>query len=113
MNENIRKFKNGKVKLYIPKGDWYYRDSNGKIKEEFYHDEMFMHNLYIEVIDGDYYIVDTSTNLIYDYFNSYLIQNPLQYLLKDLEEKEKIYLYPEANSEKLFEQYLIERKEEE
>lgn len=110
---NIKKFKNGKIKIYIPGNDWYYRDSNGKIREEFYFDEMFMHNLYIEEIDGDFYIVDTSTNLIYDYFSSYLIQNPLKSLLEDIEKNNKIYLYPEPNSEKLFERYLIERKEEE
>lgn len=109
----VKKFKNGKIKLEVKKNDWYYRDGDGKIKEDFYHDELFFNDLFIEEIDGDFYIVDTNTNLIYDYFNSCLIQNPLQYLLKDLEEKEKIYLYPETNSEKLFEQYLIEREEEE
>ena len=110
MSENIKKFRNGKVKLYVPENDWCYRDDDGKVKEEFYFDEMELADLRIEVIEGDWYIIDFNTGRVYNYFNGYLIQNPLKYLLDDLTKNKKIYLYPLSNreSKELIEKYFSE-----
>lgn len=109
MYNYIKKFKNGKVKLSIPKNDYYYRDLYGEVVEEFYHDEMYFNNLYIDVIEGDYYIIDTSNGLVYDYF-TYLVHNPLKELLNDLENK-TVYLYPSPDSSRLYKQYIAEHSE--
>ena len=110
MYNYIRKFKNGKVKLSIPKNDYYYRDLYGEVVEEFYHDEMYFNNLYIDVIEGDWYIIDTSNGLVYDYF-TYLVHNPLKELLNDLTDNETLYLYPELNSKELYQLYIKEHSE--
>lgn len=87
----IKKFKNGKI-LLKP-------DSIEDIKNEsFYHDEMFMANLYFDQINGYMYIVDYNSSLVY-YLGSHLLQNPLQYLLEELEERGKMYLYPLTRKE--------------
>ena len=85
--ETLKSLRTVKVKLCTEENHWYYRDSNGKVKEEFYHDEMFF-DLYIITIQGDYYIIDYSTGLIYNYFNSSMVQNYIKYLLEDFREKQ-------------------------
>ena len=109
----IKKFKNGKVKLSVPKNDWYYRNDDKSIKEEFYFEEMFYNNLYIEEIYGTYFIVDYETNNVYNFFNSYLLQNPLRYLLDELTENNTVYLYPlsKRESKQLLKQYYAEQEE--
>ena len=107
----IRKFKNGKVKLSVPKNDWYYRNDDKSIKEEFYFEEMFYSNLYIEEIQGNFFIVDYETRNVYDYFQSYLLQNPLRYLLDELAEKNTVYLYPMPEGKRLFENYIALNEE--
>lgn len=112
MYNYIKKFKNGKVKVSIPKNDFYYR--NGEVIEEFYFDEIEISCLYIVTIEGNYYIVDFNTKRVYDYFNSYLIQNPLKYLLDELALNKKLYLYPlsKRESKKLIREYFKEQLEE-
>lgn len=85
----IKKFKNGKILLKPEKIDF-----DGKtLSENFYHDDMFFSDLYINQINGYQYIVDFNTSLVYD-LGSYLLQNPLKWLLETLETNGKMYLYP-------------------
>ena len=109
----IRKFKNGKLKLSVPKNHIYYRNADGTVNEEYYHCAMFWDNLYIESIEGNYYIVDFSTHRVYDYYNSYLIHNPLQSLLDDLTNNKVVYMYPlsKRESKALLELYYKEQEE--
>ena len=87
----IKKFKNGKIKLELEKSDHELTDH-----DTVYHDDMFFSDLYIDTINGDYIIIDYNTSIIYDYFNSYMLQNPLKTLIDDIFNSEKgyIYLYP-------------------
>lgn len=89
----VKKFKNGKIKLQLEASD---KELEEYERENIYHDDMFMSDLYIETIEGNYIIVDFNTSTVYDYFNSYMIQNPLKVLIDDIYESEKgyIYLYP-------------------
>lgn len=91
----ITKFKNGKIKLELESSDF---DYQGNVREEVYHDDMFMCDLYIEQINGYQYIVDTNTQRVYE-LGSYLLQNPLKYLLDELKEHGKMYLYPLSKRE--------------
>ena len=91
----IKKFKNGKLKLSIKKGEC---ELNGEVNESFYHDEMFMSDLYINQINGYMYITDYNKQLVYD-LGSYLMQNPLKYLLDELEEKGVFYFNPYSKKE--------------
>lgn len=91
----ITKFKNGKIKLELEASDF---DNQGNVREEVYHDDMCMHNLYIEQINGYQYIVDMSTQRVYE-LGSYLLQNPLKYLLDELKEHGMYYLYPLSKRE--------------
>ena len=86
----IKKFKNGKILLKPDKMDIL---EDGSIDESFYHDDMFIQDLYINQINGYQYIVDFNTGLVYE-LGSYLLQNPLKYILDELEENGKMYLYP-------------------
>lgn len=89
----IKKFKNGKI-LLKP-------DTMEDIKNEsFYHDEMFMADLYLNQINGYMYIVDFNRSLVYELGN-YLLQNPLKYILDELMEHGKMYLYPLSKNESL------------
>lgn len=90
----IKKFKNGKILLKPDKNDF----ENGVLNENFYHDEMLMSDLYINQINGYQYIVDFNTLLVYE-IGSYLLQNPLKFILETLEEDKKIYLYPLSKKE--------------
>ena len=88
----IKKFKNGKIKIEL---EAYDRQQGDEIQdiEYIYHDEMFMKDIRFTTFDGDYYLVDDNTDHVY-YFGSYLCQNPLKQLLDELRESGKIYLYP-------------------
>lgn len=108
----IKKLKNGKLKLSVPWDDFYYRDGNGNVIVDYYFDEMeLINNLYIDTIEGYFYIIDYSRGIIYDYYNSCLCHNPLKVLLDDLADNGIIYLYPAADSSKLFKLYLKEHSE--
>ena len=85
----IKKFKNGKILLKTEKADF----KNNIIDENIYHNSMFMESLCIDQINGYNYITDFNTNRVYD-LGSYLLQNPLKFLLDTLTEKKKMYLLP-------------------
>lgn len=86
----IKKFKNGKLVLRVEKDDF---ETDGTVRETFYHDEMFMSDLYINQINGYQYLVDFNKSLVYD-LGSYLMQNPLKYILEELEEHGRLVYYP-------------------
>ncbi len=110
----IKKFKNGKVKLFIPKNDSHYRDLYGEVIEEFYFDEIETSCLYIVEIEWNYFIIDFETNKVYDYYPGYLIHNPLKYLLDELALNNKLYLYPlsKRESKEFLKKYYKEQLEE-
>lgn len=85
----IKKFKNGKVMLQCKKSE---------LNENFYHDEMFWSDLYINQINGYLYITDFNTQLVYE-IGSYLMQNPIKYILDTIESDGKMYLYPLSKKE--------------
>ena len=93
---NIIKFKNGKIKVEVQKN--YDINSDGSINENVYHDDMFMCDLYLNQINGYQYLVDFNTSLVYE-LGSYLMQNPLVYILNELQENSKIYFYPLSKRE--------------
>ena len=76
----IKKFKNGNINLSIKEDlkSGYYDINN---VENFIHDEMFMENLSIEVINGYLYILDMSNNNLYE-FGFITIDDFLKKLLK-------------------------------
>jgi hypothetical protein len=90
--EEIKKFKNGKIKLQVCKKS-FYKEENGSVNENFYHDEMFMNDLYLNQIDGYMYLVDFNKSLVYE-IGSYLMQNPLKEILETLENCKPLYFYP-------------------
>ena len=106
----IKKFKSGKIKLQVIKSDF----DDGELSENIYHDDLFFKDVSIDFIDGDVYIIDSNKKLVYNYFNSYSIQNPLKSLLDDLEEKKVIYLYPltKKESKELFESLYSDEMED-
>jgi hypothetical protein len=87
----IKKFSNGKIKVTIQKE--YDILSNGSIDENVYHDDFFMSDLSINQINGYQYLVDYNTQLVYE-MGSYLMHNPLKFILDTLQENGKIYFYP-------------------
>ena len=93
----IKKFKNGKVKLQVEKCD---RLSDGTVDENVYHDDMCCDDLYIHQINGYQYVVDFNTSTVYE-LGSYLLQNPLKWILDILEEEGRMYLYPLTKRESL------------
>ena len=96
----IKRFKNGKLKLSVPKN---YRNEDGTVSEKFYHGAMFRNKLYIDTIDGKFYLIDIDTCKVYD-FNSYI--------LDDLARNKISYLYPAPNSKVLFALYMKEHSAE-
>ena len=86
----IKKFKNRKIVLDIREDlkSGYY-DKNIQSVENFYHHEMFMSDLYINLINGYPYIVDYNTQTVYD-----LPRNDFQLFLEDLIKQGKIVLEP-------------------
>lgn len=100
----IKKYKNGFVTLK-PNKDDYMR--NGEVDENFYHDTMFMADLYINQLpDFDWYLVDYNKYLIY-HLGSYLMQNPLKELMELLTSQGHLTLTPESpeESKRLLDQY--------
>ena len=93
---NIIKFKNGKIKVELQKN--YDINSDGSINENVYHDDMFMCDLYLNQINGYQYLVDFNTSLVYE-LGGYLMQNPLVYILNELQENSKMYFYPLSKRE--------------
>ncbi len=91
MLEEIKKFKNGKIKMQVPKNSIYYNE-NG-VDENFYHNEMFMSDLYFNQINGYMYLIDFNKSIAYE-IGSYLLQNPIKYILEELTNKKVLYLYP-------------------
>lgn len=91
----IKKFKNGKLLLKVEKIDFI---NKNEVDENFYHDTMFFADLYINQINGYQYLVDFNKSLVYE-LGSYLLQNPLKFLLEELAEKNKIYFYPLSKKE--------------
>ena len=61
---------------------------------------MFMSDLYLNQINGYMYIVDYNRILVYE-IRSYFLHNPLKYILDELEEHGKMYLYPLTRKESL------------
>jgi hypothetical protein len=92
MTYEVKKFKNGKLKLFIDKNSIYI-NKDGTIDEEYYHNEMFMNDLSIDFIENEWYIVDTNKWLVYR-MGSYLMQNPIKEILDTLQESGKIYFNP-------------------
>ena len=84
----IKKFKNGNINLSIKEDlkSGYYNELN---IESFIHDEMFMENLYIEVINGYLYILDMSSNNLYEF--GFIT---IDYFLNELLKGHTIKLYP-------------------
>ena len=86
----IKKFKNGKLVLKVEKDDF---EKDGSVRETFYHDDMFFDDLYINQINGYHYLVDFNKSLVYD-LGSYLMQNPLKYILEELGEYGELTFRP-------------------
>ena len=85
----IKKFKNGNIVLDIRediKKGYYEKTIDGI--EKFYHNEMYMEDLYVNQINGYLYIVDFNKRLVYDLPRGYLN------FLKELLNKGKIKLIP-------------------
>lgn len=86
----IKKFKNGKIVLDIREDlRTEYYEKNIQSVEGFYHNEMFMQDLYINQINGYQYIVDWSTQRLYD-----LPRNDFKLFLEELSNGKKITLEP-------------------
>ena len=85
----IKKFKNGNIVLDIRediKKGYYEKTIEGI--ENFYHNEMYIEDLYVNQINGYLYIVDFNKRLVYDLPRGYLN------FLKELLNKGKIKLIP-------------------
>ena len=81
--QEIKKNADGTIEFRLdPEYGWYW-DRDGKLTEEYYHDVMFMEDLYITFINGYGYLVDYNTRLVYglefEFGKSYL-----QTLLDDI-----------------------------
>ena len=76
----IKKFKNGNINLSIKEDlkNGYYDINN---VENFIHDEMWINDLYIEIIGGYLYVLDTSNYNLYE-LGFITIDNFLSELLK-------------------------------
>src|SRR5665647_967542 len=92
----IKKFENGKIKLTIQKE--YDLNIDGTISDSVYHDDIEGNDLYLNQINGYQYLVDFNTSLVYE-LGSYLLQNPLNYLLDSFQTSKSIYFYPLSRKE--------------
>ena len=89
----IRKFKNGKIKIHLESSDIL---SNGEIDENVYYEHMESYEgLSICQINGYQYLVDFQKDLCY-YLGSYLMQNPIMIILDVLKSDHRMYLIPES-----------------
>lgn len=95
----IKKFKNGNVNLKLEKSDFFYYDSKEhKIDiDTLYNNEITMHDLYFNQINGYMYLVDFNKQLIYEYSNGYY--NVLVELRKELLKGDTIKLIPLSKKE--------------
>ena len=105
----IKKFKNGKILLSVTKSDF----DGLQVNENFYHDEMFFSDLYLNQINGYMYIVNYNQQLVYEYiqlggqkkhntiYSLCNVQNALKEIIDGLTEYKKIYLYPLTKKESL------------
>lgn len=89
----IKKFKNGNIRLYAPKKGDYLWLEDGSIDERYYHDVMFMSDLYLKQINVYMYLVDFNTSLVYE-LDLPLFKNPLTYILETIAEDGLMNLYP-------------------
>lgn len=98
--DEIKKFKNGKLAFRVDKN--YSITKDGELDENYYHDGMFMNDLSLNQINGYIYLVDFNTQTVYE-IGSYLVQNPLKYLLDTILEHHKagkvFYLHPLSKKE--------------
>ena len=96
---DIKKFKNGKIKMSIQKN--YDIENDGSINENVYHDDMFMSDLSFNQINGYMYLVDQNTQFAYDLQNHgySIMMNTLIQLLDELEKTGVIYFYPLTKKE--------------
>lgn len=106
----IKKFSNGNINMRLEKCDV----ENRMVNENIYHDDMFMSDLYIEQGDDGYsYILDHNKQLVY-YLGSYMVQNPLKWLLDTLQDaynnSKTVKIYP-YKSKTLY-QEIIDSQEE-
>lgn len=100
--QEVTKFKNGKLALRVAARTGWYLDSNKQLTDSYYHDIMFMSDLYIFQLGDSQYLVDYNTQRVY-LLGSYLLQNPVKYLLDGVMEANKnrkaYYLYPLSKKE--------------
>jgi len=94
---DIKKFKNGKITITLDRKYDIDSDTN-EVSEGIYHDDMFMEDLYFQTINVSIYLIDFNTSLVYE-VGSYLMQNPLKWLLDTLQEDGKIHFYPLSKKE--------------
>jgi len=96
---DIKKFKNGKIKMSIQRD--YDINDDSSINENVYHDDMFMSDLSFNQINGYMYLVDQNTQLVYDLQNHgySIMNNALIQLLNELEKTNVIYFYPLTKKE--------------
>lgn len=95
----IKKFKNGNIRLYAPKTgsmDDYLINEDGTIDENYYHDNVFMEDLYLNQINGYMYVIDCNTQKVYELDSC---ENPLKYILDTIKEDGKMILSPLSNRE--------------
>ena len=87
----IKKFKNGNIVLDVREDikNGYFEKTIESI-ENFYHNDMYMEDLYINEINGCLYMIDYNTRLVYDLFGIYIFED----FLKELLNKGKIKLIP-------------------
>lgn len=72
----IKKFKNGKLTLRPDKSDY----DGIMCQERFYHNDMFMEDLYLYTKDDETFIIDTNKSLVY-FLNYPVMMNKLIALL--------------------------------
>lgn len=96
--ELIKKFKNGNLVLKSPSLYGAEIVNNNYCIDTYYDDDMNMHDLYFNQINGYMYLVDFNKSLVYE-LGSYLLQNPLKYIKDLLEENSQIKLYPLSKKE--------------
>ncbi len=96
---DIKKFKNGKIKMSIQRD--YDINDDGSINENVYHDDMFMSDLSFNQINGYMYLIDQNTQNVYDLQNHgySIMMNTLVQLLDELEKIGVIYFYPLTKKE--------------
>ena len=116
----LKKFKNGSINMKLEKSDKFYHSRNSgisyddKIKQDIniididniYNTFITMNDLYFNQIDGDMYLVDTNTRLIYDFSSCYInvLMHLKNILINKYNKNETLKLTPLSKKEcgKLF-----------